>query len=115
MAINTDHSSNIFSGEVTFDNNQNSNAIQVTGGAIDCSLGNFFYENVSGNTTFTPSNIPTGVLYSMTLQINYTSGVVTLFVDTWVNGTAAPTFAAGTWVIPIWTYDGGTTWYGRGE
>lgn len=115
MSINTNHALNEIDGAILYNNNQNFAANNVTGVDIDCSLGNFFYKDVNGNVTFTNSNVPAAELYSFTLQINYTSGSVTFFVDTWVDGTAAPTLAPGeSYIIPHWTYDGGTTWYGRG-
>ena len=116
MAINTNHATNVIDGSIFFNDNQVIDANEVTGSDIDCSLGNFFYKNVSGNVTFTDSNVPPTGLYSFSLQINYTSGIVGFFVDVWVDGTAPPTLSGGqTYIIPHWTFDGGTTWYARGQ
>lgn len=117
MAINTNHSTNtINGGNVLFEDLVLEDATEVTGSSVDLSDGNggnLRYKNVAASVTLTFDNPPT--VCSFLLQINYTSGVVTLPTITWVNGTSAPTFAAGSWVIPLWTYDGGTTWYGRGD
>ena len=68
--------------------------IALAGGAIDCSLGNYFTEAVSANRTFAFSNIPTGS-YSCVLEINHTSGTLTMPAGTVFAGGNAPTFTTG--------------------
>lgn len=68
--------------------------IALAGGAIDCSLGNYFTEAVSANRTFAFANIPTGS-YSCVLEIAHTSGTITMPSGTVFSGGNAPTFTSG--------------------
>jgi hypothetical protein len=102
-----------FDAPVNFTSRQQMIDIEVTGSSVDCSLGNFFWKNVNGNVTFTFDNVPSGY-FQFILHINYTSGTINLPTITWINGTTAPTFGAGSFAIPLYTYNGGVTWYGGG-
>lgn len=67
--------------------------VGLSGGAIDCALGNTFTETVSANRTLAFTNIPTGA-YSCVLEINHTAGAITFPAGTVWAGTA-PTLTAG--------------------
>lgn len=81
--------------------------------SIDCNSGNYFTKTISGNTTFTITNVPTSVAYSFTLEVEHTSGAITWFSGVeWPQGTA-PTVTAGKTSLFIFTTDnGGTRWRG---
>lgn len=80
--------------------------------AIDCANRNEFTKTIAANSTFTVSNVPTGVAYAFRLVMTYTSGTITWFSGVkWVGGTA-PTFTGGkVYEIIFSTNDGGTNWY----
>lgn len=78
---------------------------------IDCSLSNYFTKTISGNSTFTVSNIPASRAYAFTLELTHTSGTVTWFSGVeWPNG-VAPTLTTGkTHLFMFVTDNGGTRW-----
>jgi len=93
---------------------------QVTGNvssiaalAIDCSAGNYFTKTISADSTFTVSNVPSGCVYSFTMELTHTAGTVTWFSGLqWPSGTA-PTLTAGkVHLFMFLTDDGGTSWRG---
>lgn len=65
----------------------------ATGGVMDCSAGDHFALAVTGATTLSFSNIPAGS-YSCVIELNHTSGAITLPTGTVWIGTA-PTLATG--------------------
>jgi hypothetical protein len=80
---------------------------------IDCSTGNYFTKTISGDSTFTVSNVPASRAYSFTLELTHTSGVVTWFSGVEWPGGAAPTLTTGkTHLFVFVTDDGGTRWRG---
>jgi hypothetical protein len=93
----------------------NEKQVAVAASAIDLSLGNYFTKTISGNTTFTVSNVASsGTVNSFILQLtNGGSATVTYFsgVD-WAGGTAPTLTASGVDVLGFFTIDGGTTWQG---
>jgi hypothetical protein len=52
------------------------NITTVSALAIDCSTGNYFKKTISGNSTFTFANVPTGCAYAFTLELTHSSGTV---------------------------------------
>lgn len=80
---------------------------------IDCSAGNYFTKTISGNSTFTVSNVPSSRAFAFTLELTHTSGTVTWFSGVeWPGGTA-PTLTSGkTHLLTFVTDDGGTRWRG---
>lgn len=78
---------------------------------IDCSTGNYFTKTVGSNVTLTVSNVPTGYVYALTLELNMSAGSVTWFNGvTWPND-SPPTLTVGrTHLIVLVTDDGGVTW-----
>ena len=90
-----------------------SNISTISGTTIDCSQGNYFKKTITGATEFGFSNVPTGCVYIMTLEITcngsagitFTSGLVKFPLDT------APTLTDGkTQLFTLITDDGGTRW-----
>ena len=83
---------------------------------IDLAEGNLFIKNVTGNITFTLSNISAGndIVHTFILEIvnggNYT---ITWFNNIkWDNGTAPTLSTAGTDILSFYTHDKGVTWRG---
>jgi hypothetical protein len=78
---------------------------------IDCSLGNYFTKTINANSTFTVSNVPSGVSYSFTLELTHTSGTVTYFSGVEFPGSIAPILTTGkTHLFMFVTDDGGSRW-----
>ena len=87
----------------------------ASGNAIDCSAGEVFYKTVTGNTTFSRTNVkPSGQVTNIILELtnggNYTiswwSGIK------WQQGVAPTLTSGGTDILGFYSYDGGTTWRG---
>ena len=76
---------------------------------VDCSAGNYFKKTISGNSTFTFANVPTGGAYSFTLELTHSSGTVTWPSSVKFPADTAPTLTAGkTHLFMFLTDDGGT-------
>ncbi len=59
---------------------------------VDCSAGNYFTKTITGATTFTFSNAPSGVVYSFTMEVTLNgSNAITWPAAVKWNGDAAPT------------------------
>lgn len=87
----------------------------ASGNSIDCSAGEVFYKTVTGNTTFSRTNVkPSGQVTNIILELtnggNYTvtwwSGIK------WQQGAAPILTSGGTDILGFYSYDGGTTWRG---
>lgn len=87
----------------------------ASGNSIDCSAGEVFYKTVTGNTTFSRTNVkPSGQVTNIILELtnggNYTiswwSGIK------WQQGVAPALTSGGTDILGFYSYDGGTTWRG---
>lgn len=81
---------------------------------IDCAaLSNYFTKTVTGNITFTRSNVPTGVVYTMVVEVTHTSGTITWFSGiTWVDGITPVLLTGRTHLFVFTTRNGGTNWRG---
>ena len=81
---------------------------------VDCSAGNYFTKTITGATTFTFSNAPSGVVYSFTMEVTLNgSNAITWPAAVKWNGDAAPTITdAKTQLFMFITDDGGTRWRG---
>jgi hypothetical protein len=87
------------------------NAISASN--IDCSLGTYFTKTVSGNTTFTVSNVPSGKVYKFVLRLTITSGTVTWWNNiTWPESAAPYLTTNKSHLLIFQTTNGGTTWRG---
>lgn len=85
----------------------------VAASDIDLSKGNYFTKTISGNTTFTVSNVPTsGSVASFILDLtNGASATITWWTTFKYAGGLVPQLtASGRDVIGFYTHDGGTTW-----
>ena len=82
---------------------------------IDLATGNYFTKTISGDTTFTVTNVPSaGVVVSFILELtNAGSAVITWFSGVkWAGGTPPTLTESGVDVLRFYTHDGGTTWRG---
>jgi len=80
---------------------------------VDCSAGNYFKKTISGNSTFTFANVPTGGAYSFTLELTHSSGTVTWPSSVKFPADTAPTLTTGkTHLFMFLTDDGGTRFRG---
>ena len=86
----------------------------VAASDVDCSLGNFFKKTVTGNMTWTASNVPSSRFYSFVLELtNAGSATISWFTGTkWAGGTAPTLSVSGVDILAFYTEDGGTTWRG---
>lgn len=85
------------------------------GTAIDQAEGNYFTKTISGNTTFTITNVPSGTVASgFILELtNGGSATVTFPAAVkWAGGTAPTLTTSGVDVLVFITDDNGTTWRG---
>lgn len=85
----------------------------ISASAIDLAAGNYFTKTVSGNITFTISNVASsGTVNSFILDLtNGGSATVTYFSGVkWAGGTAPTLTSSGRDVLGFFTHDGGTTW-----
>ena len=87
----------------------------ASGNSIDCSAGEVFYKTVTGNTTFSRTNVkPSGQVTNIILEltnggsytISWWSGIK------WQQGVAPALTSGGTDILGFYSYDGGTTWRG---
>ena len=81
---------------------------------VDCSAGNYFTKTITGATTFTFSNVPTGVVYSFTMEVtlNGNNSITWPSSVKW-NADTAPTLTDGkTQLFMFITDDGGTRFRG---
>ena len=80
---------------------------------IDCSAGNYFTKTVSGNSTFSVSNVPSAESYSFTLVVTHTGGTIGWFSGVkWSENTAPVLSTSKKHVFIFVTNDGGSSWYG---
>lgn len=83
------------------------------GTAINCAANNAFSKSVSGNVTFTITNVPASRSFGISLLMTYTSGTVTWPASIkWQDDTAPALTAGKTYIVVLHTIDGGTTWRG---
>jgi hypothetical protein len=90
-----------------------SNITTVSGTTIDCSQGNYFKKTITGATAFGFSNVPTGCVYIMTLEVTCNGSAAATFTGTAVKWPAdtPPTLTDGkTTLFTLITDDGGTRW-----
>lgn len=87
-------------------------AIATTSGTgFNNADGNIHTRTVAGNTTFTVSNVPSGVEFTMYVRLTYTSGTITWFSGVNWTGGSAPTLTGGkVYEIIFTTVNGGTAW-----
>jgi hypothetical protein len=107
-------STGVYSGTVDVTGSYRSGITALgSGTTINCSLGNYFTKTISGNTSFSVSNVPASRAYCFTLELQHNSGAVTWFSGVeWPEG-IAPTLTAGKTSLFIFVTDNsGTRWRG---
>ena len=90
------------------------NIVAVSGTAVDCATGSYFTKTITGATTFTFTNVPSGVAYAFTFEVTLNGSNAITWPGTvkWPADTA-PTITDGkTQVFVFLTDDGGTRWRG---
>ena len=93
---------------------QTSNISAMGANAVDCSAGNYFTKTITGATTFTFTNVPTGVAYTFTMEVTLNgSNAITWPASVKWPADTAPTITDGkTQLFVFITDDGGTRWRG---
>ena len=102
------------SGISTFSGSVVENIVTMGANAVDCSAGNYFTKTITGATTFTFTNVPTGVayLFMMEVTLNGSNAITWPAAVKWPADTA-PTITDGkTQMFIFVTDDGGTRWRG---
>ena len=102
------------SGGVKVTGGYTENIEAVSGTAVDCATGSYFTKTISGATTFTFTNVPTGVAYAFTFEVTLNgSNPITWPASVKWPADAAPAITDGkTQVFVFLTDDGGTRWRG---
>ena len=86
----------------------------VSGTEVNCSTASYFTKTITGATTFTFTNVPSGVAYAFTFEVTLNGSNAITWPGTvkWPADTA-PTITDGkTQVFVFLTDDGGTRWRG---
>jgi hypothetical protein len=103
-----------FSGGTNITGSQTSNISAMGANAVDCSAGNYFTKTITGATTFTFTNVPTGVAYTFTMEVTLNgSNAITWPASVKWPADTAPSITDGkTQLFVFLTDDGGTRWRG---
>ena len=90
------------------------NIVAVSGTEVDCATGSYFTKTITGATTFTFANVPSGVAYAFTFEVTLNgSNAITWPSSVKWPADTAPTITDGkTQVFVFLTDDGGTRWRG---
>ena len=82
--------------------------------AVDCSAGNYFTKTITGATTFTFTNVPTGVAYTFTMEVtlNGSNAITWPASVKWPADTPPAITDGKTQLFVFLTDDGGTRWRG---
>ena len=93
---------------------QTSNISAMGANSVDCSAGNYFTKTITGATTFTFTNVPTGVAYTFTMEVTLNgSNAITWPASVKWPADTAPSITDGkTQLFVFLTDDGGTRWRG---
>ena len=93
---------------------QTSNISAMGANAVDCSAGNYFTKTISGATTFTFTNVPTGVAYTFTMEVtlNGSNAITWPATVKWPADTPPAVTDGKTQLFVFLTDDGGTRWRG---
>ena len=102
------------SSGVTITGNQTNNIVAMGANDVDCSAGSYFTKTITGATTFTFSNVPTGVEFSFTMEVTLNgSNAITWPTSVKWNADTAPTLTDGkTQLFMFVTSNGGTRFRG---
>tara|TARA_Y100001963_G_scaffold68036_1_gene94810 strand:- start:470 stop:1306 length:837 start_codon:yes stop_codon:yes gene_type:complete len=102
------------SGGVKVTGGYSENIVAVSGTEVDCATGSYFTKTITGATTFTFANVPSGVAYAFTFEVTLNgSNAITWPSSVKWPADTAPTITDGkTQVFVFLTDDGGTRWRG---
>ena len=102
------------SGGVKVSGNQTNNIVAMGANDVDCSAGSYFTKTITGATTFTFSNVPTGVEFSFTMEVTLNgSNAITWPASVKWNADTAPALTDGkTQLFMFVTTNGGTRFRG---
>ena len=94
---------------------QTSNISAMGANAVDCSAGNYFTKTITGATTFTFTNVPTGVAYTFTMEVtlNGSNAITWPASVKWPADTPPAITDGKTQLFVFITDDGGTRWRGN--
>ena len=103
-----------FSGGTKITGSQTSNISAMGANAVDCSAANYFTKTITGATTFTFTNVPTGVAYTFTMEVtlNGSNAITWPATVKWPADTAPSITDGKTQLFVFLTDDGGTRWRG---
>ena len=93
---------------------QTSNISAMGANAVDCSAGNYFTKTITGATTFTFTNVPTGVAYTFTMEVtlNGSNAITWPATVKWPADTPPAITDGKTQLFVFLTDDAGTRWRG---
>ena len=93
---------------------QTSNISAMGANAVDCSAGNYFTKTITGATTFTFTNVPSGVAYTFTMEVtlNGSNAITWPASVKWPADTPPAITDGKTQLFVFITDDGGTRWRG---
>ena len=93
---------------------QTSNISAMGANAVDCSAGNYFTKTITGATTFTFTNVPSGVAYTFTMEVtlNGSNAITWPATVKWPADTPPAITDGKTQLFVFLTDDGGTRWRG---
>ena len=93
---------------------QTSNISAMGANSVDCSAGNYFTKTITGATTFTFTNVPTGVAYTFTMEVtlNGSNAITWPAAVKWPADTPPAITDGKTQLFVFITDDGGTRWRG---
>ena len=112
--INVTAGVSTFSGGTKITGSQTSNISAMGANAVDCSAGNYFTKTITGATTFTFTNVPTGVAYTFTMEVtlNGSNAITWPASVKWPADTPPAITDGKTQLFVFITDDGGTRWRG---
>ena len=112
--INVTAGVSTFSGGTNITGSQTSNISAMGANAVDCSAGNYFTKTITGATTFTFTNVPTGVAYTFTMEVtlNGSNAITWPASVKWPADTPPAITDGKTQLFVFITDDGGTRWRG---
>ncbi len=90
-------------------------ALEGSDSVLNMSLAACFTKTITANTTFSFSNVPSGVLCSATVILTNGGAYSVAWPSSvkWPGGTAPTLTSSGVDMLTFTTYDGGTTWFGH--
>lgn len=103
-----------FTGVVSYTGAIRGNALEMGSLVVDCSLANYFFQTIFGNSTFSFINPPaSGTRGAFVLEVKHQGGVISWPSAVRWPANVAPVLTTGrTHLFAFTTRDGGVTWRG---